>query len=416
MAPPLTRIALDATPLLDVKTGVGTFTVEVLRRLAARAEFSVVAYGLTRIYLGELKQRLPAGAGATRRPIPQRTSLRLWRLVDHPSIERWTGPIDVVHGTNFVVPPASRAAELVTVHDLTPLRYPELCDDYTVHYPAYIRRAVQRGAHIHTISHFVADEVREAFLVPPDRVHVVPSGVTPAVGGNGTDGRALAGFTRYILSIGTVEPRKNHALLVRAFDEVARHDSDVGLVIAGKPGWRMEGVEDAIRSSPYGNRIRRLGWVSDKQRADLLSAASVLCFPSIYEGFGLPPLEAMSAGVPVVATRAGALPEVLGDAALLVEADRDDLAGALTLVLEDPAICTSLRERGRVRAAMYSWDRCTAELGLVYEGISSAVVHPKRASIPPRRTSRLPPRDSDTGGTVLGTPGMRKERPVGLTG
>ena len=124
--------------------------------------------------------RLPAGVRPGRRiPIPAATLLRTWARVDHPAVEWWTGPVDVVHGTNFVVPPSRKAARLVTVHDLTPLRFPELCNPSSLRYPGLVRRAVDEGASVHTVSQAMADDLMDHFPVGPDRVHVIHNGLTP---------------------------------------------------------------------------------------------------------------------------------------------------------------------------------------------------------------------------------------------
>jgi alpha-1,3-rhamnosyl/mannosyltransferase len=148
---------------------------------------------------------------------------------------------------------------------------------------------------------------------------------------------------------------------------VAATDPDLRLVVAGPDGWGVERFDDAVAGSHHRARIGRLGWVTEVQRADLLAGALLLAYPSRYEGFGLPPLEAMAAGVPVVATRAGALPETLGDAAVLVDpGDVDALAGAIGEVAGDDALRRDLVQRGRARAARYSWDRCAGELLALY--------------------------------------------------
>lgn len=385
------RLAFDATSLIGARTGVGVFASEVLTRLAGRPDLDVVAFGVTWRGREALAPSVPAGIEVLGRPMAARPLRQAWRRADHPAIENWTGPVDVVHGPNFVVPPARRAAELVTVHDLTCIRYPELCTADTLEYPGLIRRALRRGATVHTVSGFVADEVREAFGLPDERVVVIPNGVrVPPAVGPGTDaqtGRALAGTDRYVLAVGTIEPRKDLPLLIDAFGRLApgsgpgsgpgrgsaagtspgRSDPDLRLVIAGADGWGADALTAAIARSPARDRIVRLGWVSDEQRVALLRGAAVLAFPSVYEGFGLPPLDAMATDTPVVATATGAVPEVVGDAALLVApGDADALADAVDRVLTDAELAERLRARGRARIAELDWDDTTDRLVALY--------------------------------------------------
>lgn len=369
VSPPM-RIAFEATALLDPLTGVGTFVDQVLRRLATREDLEVTAFGFTRAYRDELASAVPAGVRVPQRPIPARTTRVAWLLSNHPTIEGWTGPVDVVHGPNFVVPPTRKAAQLMTVHDLTSVRFREMCDRNTRQYPHLIRRALRRGAHVHTVSRSVADEVMDVFRVEPERVHVVPNGVDASLGGDASRGCALAGGDRYVLSIGTIEPRKNLAGLVRAFDRVAGEDETIRLALAGGSGWGAAGVDEAIASARHNERIARLGRVDDAERADLLAGATVLAYPSVYEGFGLPPLEAMAAGVSVLATCVGAIPEVLGDAALLVDLDDDSIAEGLLRLITDDSMRAQLVERGRARAAEYSWEATAAAMVEVYRELS----------------------------------------------
>jgi glycosyltransferase involved in cell wall biosynthesis len=298
----------------------------------------------------------------------------MWSRFPVPPVEWFTGPADVVHGTNFVVPPTRRAARVVTVHDLTTVRYPAMCDGATLRFPEMVRRAVTEGAWVHTPSQFVADEVVAEFGAAPERVRVVYHGIPDHGGGSG--GHAVtdvtdvtpAGTDRYVLALGTVEPRKDLPGLVRAFDRLAGEQSDVGLVLVGSRGWGEDALETAVRASPWRKRIVRLGYVDDDAWRAVLAGAAVLAYPSVYEGFGFPPLEAMAVGVPVVATAVGAIPEVTGDGALLVgPGDVDGLADALVQVLIDEATRRGLISRGRARAERFSWTACGQGLTELYE-------------------------------------------------
>jgi glycosyltransferase involved in cell wall biosynthesis len=209
---------------------------------------------------------------------------------------------------------------------------------------------------VHTVSAFVAEEVRAHFRVDPAAVLTVHNGIDVPSGGPSPAQRSEP---PYVLALGTVEPRKDLPGLVAAFDRVASSHPDLRLVVAGRDGWGVEGFDMAVANAVHRDRIDRLGWIDDDARSDLLTGASVLAYPSRYEGFGLPPLEAMAAGTPVVATTAGALPEVLGDAADLVPVgDVDALAAALITVLDSDSHRSELVARGHRRGALYDWTRC----------------------------------------------------------
>jgi glycosyltransferase involved in cell wall biosynthesis len=369
-------VAVDATPLLGRPTGVGAFCAGALAGLAARGDVAVEAFAVSWRRRRGIVPLVPPGVVVGQRAMPARPLHWSWRRRDLPPVEWFVGSTDVVHGTNFVVPPARRAARVVTVHDLTTVRFPELCDASTLAFPALIRRAVAAGAWVHTPSAAVAAEVVDVFGAPPERVRAVHSGIPPlpaagpAAVGNGW---APPPGGRYVLAVGTFEPRKDLPTLVAAFGELAAGRPDVSLVLAGQPGWGAGAVEEAIERSAARRRIVRTGWVDDPTVAALLRGADVLAYPSLYEGFGFPPLQAMAEGVPVVATATGALPEVLGDAASLVAPrDAPALAAALAEVLDDHGRRDEMIERGRRRAAEFSWDRCAEGLVDLYRSAVAA--------------------------------------------
>jgi glycosyltransferase involved in cell wall biosynthesis len=373
----LLKVALDATPLLGEPTGVGAFCIGALEALAQRPELEVGAFAVSWRRKDELRPLLPSRVLNTQRAMPARPLHLAWSHLQGPPVEWFIGPVDVVHGTNYVVPPTRHAGRVVTVHDLTPLRYPQLCDASSLEFPRLVRRAVESGAWVHTHSQFVAEEVVTELRIDPSRVRAVHPGI-PDHGRvrepeNAPDAVAHlvdpvpAGTTRYVLAVGTVEPRKDYPALVRAFDILAEKVDDVALVIAGANGWGADALDVALAASRQRARIVRLGYVAPARLGRLLARAAVVAYPSVYEGFGFVPLEAMAAGTPVVATAVGAIPEVVGDGALLVApGDVDALADALVTVLCDEAAHSALTERGRQRVGSFTWEACAAGLADLY--------------------------------------------------
>ena len=365
-------MAVDATPLLDVRTGVGNFTAALVERLGRRTDVDVTAFPVSLRGYRSLRDVVPPGVRVRAGPLPSKHVRLAWSRWDHPRIDLVVGRQDVVHGSNFVVPP-SRAARLATVHDLTAVRFPELCEADTLAYPVLIRQAMAHGAWIHTPSDAVRDEVVAELGGDPDRVVTVPNGYTPMAVGDAARGRARAGCDEFVLAVGTVEPRKDLPGLVSAVDRLNGDGHDITLVHVGPDGWGTAALDEAVAAMQHPGRFVRLGRVSDDDLADLYRAARLFAYPSRYEGFGIPVLEAMSAHVPVVTTSVPAIAEVAGQAAVLVPpGDVDALAEAVGTVWADDARRAALITAGDERAAEYSWDRCADGIVELYRLISDA--------------------------------------------
>lgn len=365
------RVSLDVTSLLHPLTGVGVFVREVADGLAERADVDLSVFAVSWRGRRGLAVAAPAGAAVHARPLPARVARDAWARFDVPSARHLVGRVDVVHGPNFVVPPGGGAAEVVTIHDLTAIHHPEMCTPDVLQWPHLVRRALARGAWVHTVSEFVAEEVREVFPEAGERVVAVPNGIRlpgpPDATSDAAAGRFLAGGHRYVLAIGTVDPRKDLPSLVAAFTEVGSRDPDLRLVIAGADGLGSEALDAAVAASSLQRRIVRLGTVPEHQRLALLRGASVVAYPSRYEGFGLVPLEAMAVGTPVVTTSAGAIAEVVGDAAIVVPVgDPAALAHGLAQVLGDEALAQDLTDSGEQRVLAFPWAATVEGLVALY--------------------------------------------------
>jgi glycosyltransferase involved in cell wall biosynthesis len=218
----------------------------------------------------------------------------------------------------------------------------------------------------------VGTDLQHLLPCPADRIVRIYPGIAATGDGDSAAGRARAGADRYVLALGTVEPRKNLPRLVAAFDLEAERDLDLRLVVAGPDGWGTDAFAEAVRGARHGDRVVRLGYVDDSARADLLAGARALAYPSLDEGFGHPPWEAMRAGVPVVAARAGSLPEVLGDAALLVDPSSPTaIADALHAASTDDDTRARVVAAGRERVARYTWERATDDLVALYRRLAA---------------------------------------------
>ncbi len=359
-APDPLRIAIDVGPLYGHRTGVGIATVGMVDALTARTDVHVDPFLVS--------FRSDPMPGHRRLPIPGIVASHLWSRVHGPSVDRWARGAHVIHGTNYVVPPTSIPA-VISVYDCWFLRHPDDAIPVVRRAGERLRRAVAHGAWIHASSDATAAEVRS--LLDTDRVrtiHLGPPTAPPTMGSLAVPACAAElGGDRFVLAIGTEERRKGLGRLVESFGTLPHRD--VRLVLAGSRGDASDDVDAAIATLPAdrARRVVRLGRVDDATKHWLLRRATTLAYPSLDEGFGFPIVEAQLAGTPVVASDAGANPEIGGDGALLVmSGDTEALADALTRVLDDGGLRLALIERGYRNAARFSWAATADELMALY--------------------------------------------------
>ncbi len=356
------KIAVDAIPLLGNRTGVGSFAGHLFEQLSVRDDLRVTGYLFSYNGGAELLARLPTGVAAMHKRFPARFMYGVWDRLGWPKLSGF----DLIHGVNYVLPPSAGAVELITIHDLAPWRFPELLAPKAQNFPRLAERAIERGAHVHAVTNHVASEVVEYLGVDESRVTPIHLGTNWLDKGSSDRGKARAGGD-FVLAIGTVEPRKDYPTLIEAMNFVWDSHPDLKLVVAGGAGWGIEQFEAAVENCAYPANVVHLGFVDAKTRADLLAGCKMLAYPSIDEGFGLPVLEAMSVGVPVVSTQIGAVIEVAGNAAQLVPPQSATaLAGAILDMIEDDAARKHFSVAGPRHAAQYSWEQTAEQIVELY--------------------------------------------------
>ena len=369
------RIGFDATAAVSQGGGIGRYTRELLRALAlADSENTYQLFYASRTRPHPLPP-LPPRFHVTRLPFHDIWLARLWQRARAPLPADWiTGPIDLFHSPDFTLPPVGRGTRtLLTVHDLSFVRDPaSAAPGLRGYLDVVVPRSVARADHILADSAATRADLVELYRTPPDKISVLYCGihesfqpVTEAAALDGVRRKYGLGAGPFILAVSTIQPRKNYVRLIQAFSRLKLRD--VRLVIAGGKGWLFEEIFAEVERLGLQERVAFPGFVADEDLPALYSAASVLAYPSLYEGFGLPMLEAMACGTPVVASTAACLPEVAGDAAWLVPpTEVEALAAALEEALTDEAARADMIRRGRARAAQFNWASSAQQLLELY--------------------------------------------------
>lgn len=358
------RVAIDVGALQGPRTGIGN-AVAWLRD-------ALVAEGSVDVYEYVTSMRAKIEPPIRRLPIPAAIAHRWWQHAA-PPLDRFLGRPDVVHGTNYVVPP-TRAPRLVSVYDCWFLDNPDDAHPDVRRAGRVLQRAVDEGATVVACSEATAIRVRET--LGTERVRTIllgPPSTTPAAAV--PDGRIGPGGP-FVLSLGTIERRKNIPTLVAAFARVAHEHEDARLVIAGADGDDGAAVDAAIArlNTDAAARVARVGAVDGATKRWLLENARTLAYPSLDEGFGFPVLEAQQAGLPVVTSTVGSIPEIAGNAALFSQPDDvDALAANLHWVLTNDAIHTKLVRQGTRNVSRFSWADTARRHAALYTELATGV-------------------------------------------
>lgn len=380
------KICLDTTPVTQKPSGVGLYVLNLIEQLTQ--EQRLRGFELSLVYQPKLTNWLrgawqfPHQLQAYDRrqilPVPVRLSNLLTLLpsaLTGKLLTSYLGAADIVHGTNYSVYPSRYSARVITVYDVSFALYPEYATSVSKSYYQAVKRCLQWTDLIITISESSKRDIIDCFKVAEERVWVTPLASRYPVGSNTFDSidqsrshlrnlhkqsNSNIDFDKpYILFVGTLEPRKNIVTIIEAFNQLkSRYKIEHQLLLVGRKGWLYEPILAAIQQSPSQDCIHHLDYVAESFMRALYENAAMFVYPSYYEGFGLPVLESMSLGCPVVSSNTSSIPEVAGDAAVLVSPDDiDSLADALYRLIETPSLRQHYIQAGYRQAKKFSWKK-----------------------------------------------------------
>ena len=370
------RVAIDARKLHDF--GIGTYIRNLLRQLAR------IDHDTEYVLLcGEADIGVAAQLGPNFRAVLEPSpNYSIREQIHVPWVLRRERP-DLYHAPHYVLPAAVGCSSVVTIHDCIHLMFPQYLPSRAAY--AYARAQMWTAAHrsdcILTVSDASKRDILHLFNIPPEKIVVIYNAidahfsVTPPADAVCRVRERYQLNHRFVLYVGNIKPHKNLVRLIEAFNELRTGElEDLKLLIIGDEISKLPALRRAVHRHKLHKHVRFLGYVPDDQLAVLYRLAAVFVFPSLYEGFGLPPLEAMASGTPVVVSNVSSLPEVVGDAAVLVDPhDVDSIVDGLRLVLTDPARAEEMRRKGLERAREFSWERSVARTLEVYKRVGCPV-------------------------------------------
>ncbi|MCK4224177.1 MAG: glycosyltransferase family 4 protein [candidate division Zixibacteria bacterium] len=370
------RIGIDARSILKQRTGVGTYTFNLIQHLSRLDQKN--RYVLFYSHHLDVKSAIPEIENPNFENkffrFPNKLLNLLWGTVRLPKIDWLVGDVDLYHSPNYCLNVLARGRSLMTIHDLNFLAYRQ----FTIasgrwHYAFKIRSYAQKVDAIIADSESTKDEIIKYLKIPKEKIHVIYLGCSPAFQPILESEKKQKIKEKYnikgdfILYVGTLEPRKNLKGLILAYAQ-SRAKDDFLLVLAGGKGWKYKHIFRLVKQLKLEDRVVFCGYVPDSDLPALYHSASVFVYPSFYEGFGLPPLEAMTCGIPVIVSHTTSLPEVVGDAGIYVDPfDIEQISFSIDTVLSDTKLCQTLREKGLKRAKLFSWEKTARETMKLYQ-------------------------------------------------
>ena len=376
------EISIDITPLLSKKTGVGVYTEKLLEKLLHVAvdhqlKLGAFAWGFSDPIIREIYQKYRSEKVSIRIYRGLASLLRwFWYRLNLPKVETMYGSMDVYHSPNFIAPAVKKVPIVITVHDLAFVKFPSRFP-VPHNYRTYISTSVKRSSKIIAVSASTKQDLIELFDLPEEKTEVIYQGLdterfkplpTSAVK-NFLSDRGLP--EKYFIFVGTLEPRKNLVTLLKAFCDIKTQKKDPHkLLVVGEKGWHYRDIFQMVASLEISREVIFLGYVPEEELPYLYNGADLLLYPSLYEGFGFPILEAMACGTPVITSNISSLPEVAGKAAVLVDPmDEKGLKLAIESLISDKNTYVRYQELGFARVKKFSWERCAMKTLDVYESL-----------------------------------------------
>lgn len=371
------NVLVDIQSAVTQRAGVGRYTRVLVHHLGATAGDNQLA-----LFYFDFMRRCAAFKAPNTTPhavrwCPGAAIQACWKHAAWPPFEWFASKADLYHFPNFILPPLRGTRAVVTIHDASFMRFPEFAEEKNLAYlSARIRDTVRRASAVLTVSHFSANEICNLLNVAPERVFAVHPGIGSEFK-RPDDARLHADLvalglhnTPYLLTVGTLEPRKNISLAIKVFEHMPWFHGR--LVIAGMKGWKCQPILDRMESSSRAADIRYLEYVPDERLPSLYAGAALFVFPSFYEGFGFPPLEAMACGTPVLSSAGGSLPESLGCGAVVLNSmDPEHWAAEAERLLTDSARRAALIQRGLSHAATFTWTETARKTWDVYHRVAA---------------------------------------------